>query len=105
MACAACRVWLQRIRVLYEFIAAGVPVVMSDLDAIWVRNAVADLLQKADGHERGFDLIMSPGYFPFDVHKQMGVVGEWATHLAKVFCVKVVSLCQGCTCSSPVPDL
>lgn len=72
---ARARVWLQRIRVLYEFIAAGVSVVMSDLDAIWVQNAVADLLHKADGQERGFDLMMSPGYFPFDVHKQMGVVG------------------------------
>jgi hypothetical protein len=71
-----CRVWLQRIRVLYTFIHAGVSVILSDLDAIWMQNAADDLLSKAGGHERGFDLLMSPGYFPFDVHKQMGVVGK-----------------------------
>lgn len=87
--------WLQRIRVLYEFIAAGVPVVMSDLDAIWVRNAVADLLHKLDGQERGFDLLMSPGYFPFDVHKQMGVVGECGPHTSGQGV-----LCQGCVAVS-----
>lgn len=94
VACCACRVWLQRIQVLYEFVAAGVSVVMSDLDAIWVRDAVADLLHKADGQERGFDLMMSPGYFPFDVHKQMGVVGKWTNTSGKGV------LCQGCVAAS-----
>jgi hypothetical protein len=69
-------VWLQRIRVLYSFIDAGVPVVMSDLDAIWMHDAVADLLSMPARQGRGYDLMLSPGYFPFDVHKQMGVVGE-----------------------------
>lgn len=49
---------------------------MSDLDAVWLRNAQSDILSKASGLSRGFDLVMSPGFFPFDVHKQMGVVGE-----------------------------
>jgi hypothetical protein len=59
---------------------------MSDLDAIWMKNAAADLLSKAGGHERGFDLLMSPGYFPFDVHKQMGVVGE-GPNPSDLYCV------------------
>lgn len=70
------RVWLQRIRVMYSFVDAGVPVIMSDLDAIWLHDAAADLLSKPLGQDRGYDLMLSPGYFPFELHKQMGVVGE-----------------------------
>jgi hypothetical protein len=30
-------------RMLYEIVGAGVPVVMSDLDAIWFKDALSDL--------------------------------------------------------------
>lgn len=63
---------------MYELVSHGIPVVMSDLDAIWRQNAVQDLLAKPQGLSRGFDLIMSPGFFPFDVYDRMGIVGKCA---------------------------
>jgi hypothetical protein len=30
-------------RMLYEIVGAGVPVVMSDLDAVWFRDALSDI--------------------------------------------------------------
>lgn len=70
---------------MYNFVGAGVSVVMSDLDAIWMHDAVADLLRMPVGQDRGYDLMLSPGYFPFDVHKQMGVVGELQVVLGSLF--------------------
>lgn len=96
--------WLLRVRVMYELVAAGVGVVVSDLDAIWRRDAVADLLARlpaavelppqtptgasADGAASSiagrqggsYDLLMSPGFFPFDIHEQMGVAGACVLH-------------------------
>jgi hypothetical protein len=30
-------------RMLYEIVGAGVPVIMSDLDAIWFKDALSDI--------------------------------------------------------------
>jgi hypothetical protein len=34
---------MERMRMLYEVVKAGVPVIMSDLDAIWVKDALSDI--------------------------------------------------------------
>jgi hypothetical protein len=40
---APCRLWVERMRMLYEIVGAGVPVIMSDLDAIWFKDALSDI--------------------------------------------------------------
>lgn len=59
---------------------SGVPVVLSDLDAIWVGDPLPALAAAGQGaagaNSRGFDLVLSRGFFPSVVHSRLKVAGE-----------------------------
>ncbi|WIA14629.1 hypothetical protein OEZ85_003134 [Tetradesmus obliquus] len=61
--------WVERMRMLYEIVGAGVPVVMSDLDAIWFRDALADIEAKAAAQPGGFDMALSQGMWPPETYR------------------------------------
>jgi hypothetical protein len=63
--------WVQRIRVFSELLAAGHEFVHSDIDAIWIRNP----LRVGSGCAREEDLLFSQGtVWPPDVHDRWGFV-------------------------------
>jgi hypothetical protein len=63
--------WVQRIRIFSELLAAGEEVVHSDIDAVWVRNPLRE--GSACGREE--DLLFSQGtVWPPDVHDRWGFV-------------------------------
>lgn len=62
-------IWLQRIEVIEGLLKAGINVIHSDLDAIWLKDPRA-LLQ-----ESSYDIISSQGtYWPRPVHAKWGFV-------------------------------
>lgn len=68
--------WLERVRIVYELISQKVPVVLSDLDAVWVRNPLPYILGAARSEDQGFDLVTSRGSFPLsNVFKTVQVAG------------------------------
>lgn len=63
--------WVRRIQVFSELLAAGEAFIHSDVDAIWVRNP----LQAGSARGRDEDLLFSQGtVWPPDVHAQWGFV-------------------------------
>jgi len=66
----AATLWKKRIDVFIEVIGAGIDVVHSDIDAVWLRDPVAEFFR-----DRKFDVIASQGTnWPEDVHKRWGFV-------------------------------
>jgi hypothetical protein len=76
---ACCRIWLERVRTLYELNQQGLQVILTDLDAIWTKTPVPYIMGAARGQAQGFDLIVSKGYFPSEVFKNFKVAGEAAS--------------------------
>jgi hypothetical protein len=63
--------WVQRIRVFGDLLAAGEEIIHSDTDAIWLRNP----LQVGSARDRDEDLLFSQGtIWPPDVHDRWGFV-------------------------------
>lgn len=62
---------VQRIRIFNQLLAAGEEFIHSDLDAIWIKNA----LQFGSANKRAEDLIFSQGTdWPLDAHERWGFV-------------------------------
>jgi len=62
--------WILRIRVFAALCAAGIDIVHSDVDAVWIRDPLGSELASPE-----FDLLISQGtIWPPDVHAQFGFV-------------------------------
>jgi hypothetical protein len=75
-----CRIWLERVRAMYELTRQGLPVLLTDLDAIWVKDPLPYMLAAGREQPQGYDLIVSRGYFPSEVYKTFKVAGMLMWH-------------------------
>lgn len=69
-------VWLERMRVVYEVVSSGIPVLLSDVDAIWLRDALSEIMAMSIDQPRGYDMIFSSGTFPNETFALFGATGE-----------------------------
>jgi Nucleotide-diphospho-sugar transferase len=66
----AAALWKKRIEVLMELNGAGIDVIHSDIDAVWLRDPVAEFFC-----DKKYDVIASQGtIWPEDVHRHWGFV-------------------------------
>jgi hypothetical protein len=63
------QLWALRMRLLLELLEAGVSVVMSDTDAVWLRDGT---VEGGPLSARTGDIVLSRGKFPFDQAAQWG---------------------------------
>jgi hypothetical protein len=61
---------------MYELTRQGLPVLLTDLDAIWVKDPLPYMLAAGREQPQGYDLIVSRGYFPSEVYKTFKVAGK-----------------------------
>lgn len=61
------QLWLLRVKLLSELLYAGYDVLMSDADAIWLKNPFLDIEKY-----NTFDIVSSRGTHPIDVTKKLG---------------------------------
>ena len=61
-------VWFQRLRIINEFLAQGVSVILSDADAIWLQSPLPDLRELS----LTADVVSSRAWWPFHLQEQWG---------------------------------
>ena len=64
--------WQVRARMTLHLLENNTDVLMSDTDALWLRNPIPELLYMSSGNGSAFDVISSRAQFPEEIAKKLG---------------------------------